>query len=146
MIEHRRVMLLLSLVGLLNAGCTHDPVESLVEHAEAIDDILADHIDSPKRGATEVRAYYRAHLPNMLENAGHLLVELDGIEDPEARQKRAQKMLEALLLGIADAMPHAGEFRQALQRDSNAQAMLKEIGSGWTTTIDAIRTAGLPRL
>ena len=99
------------------AGCSK-PEDKLGEHLMSLADIMNDNRDAPEEGVAELRFYLRAHLPEMLELAATLVVELDEIA------KQAGKPL--VFVG-ADRQPHAGGF-QPVHRFEDAGKQPRLVG------------------
>ena len=110
-----------------------------MQHAEAVDAILAQHVNSPVDGILSARQYYRTNLPDILGQVGYLLAGLDAITDPKERALRARSTLNTLVEGISKAMPHAVAFRSAIQADEDAQKLLKNIGASWVLTANELK-------
>jgi len=76
------------------------PVEStvrraddiLVEHLGAMTSLMQSHHETPSQGVDALRAYLREHLPEITSTLGLAIVELEGIEDDEARLARFDDM------------------------------------------------------
>ena len=138
--NHTRIFLVATCLATL-IGCQKEPVDSLLDHAEHIDAILAQHTAQPSQGIMAARTYYREHLPSILSEIGVILAALDRIDDPIDRGEQAQDILDQLKAGMTRSMPHASEFAYALSKDPEARALLRQIGSRWTEAGQIVRGA-----
>jgi len=112
------------------AGCSK-PEDKLGEHLMSLADIMNDNRDAPEEGVAELRFYLRAHLPEMLELAATLVVELDEIDDNDARAERAKEIAATLKRPIMRVGKAGMRFGEAASKDKAAMKMLMEIGESY---------------
>jgi len=100
------------------------PEEKLVKHLKSLTEIMNNSKKNPRRGVVALRKYMHKHLPDMLEQMGHLTVELQKIEDDDARRERVSALMELLAGPLANFASSAKEFSTAVAKDDEAKAEL----------------------
>jgi len=118
--------LLFAFVSSLGA-CSSKPEKELVEHIKAMDKILADNMDSPKEGLEKARAYMHDNLPSMMKQGTKMVLELQKIEDDDARKERAKAIVDEV---TGPATTFAGtltKFQAKVAEDKEAQKYLEDI-------------------
>ena len=90
-------LILVAAIGLLFmvANCAK-PEDKLADHADNINEIMEDNMDSPKDGVDDLRDYLRSNLPEMLELVGKLNAEFMEIDDDDERKERTEALAKLL--------------------------------------------------
>jgi DNA repair ATPase RecN len=122
---------LLGVFFVLALGGCSKPESKLVNHVEALDEILEDHEDEPKEGLIAVRKYLRKNLPTILELMGEIVVELDELEDADERKERLESFKETLEEPMKSLSKRIEKFVAAVARDQEAMEYLKEMSEQW---------------
>ncbi len=110
----------------VSAGCK-SPEEKLAANLEEMTEILEEHAEEPEDGITAMREYMHDNLPDMVENATELMVELDEAESTSDRNDRLDEIVEALS-GPGEKLFEAGtKFAEAAGKDEGARDLAKDM-------------------
>jgi hypothetical protein len=126
-------------VGLVFATGCGKPEDKLAKHSEAMGKIMEDNLEEPKEGVEELHEYMRDNLPEMLELAGQMMVELDKIEDAKERAERAKEMAETMKSVIEKMQETGMKFGMAAATDKDSQEYGKKFMESWKATADTVK-------
>lgn len=116
-------LVIFALVSLL-AACGGKPEEKIADHIEEMSEICEDNMDSPEDGVKELRGYLHDNLPDMMEQVGEALVELDKIEDDGERKERLEEMTKALEEAVKN---YGGKCESFAEKAMGDEGAMKEV-------------------
>lgn len=119
-------------------GSSRAPDEALASRIDDLCQIAAKHVDRPRIGVVKWFSYLGAHAPDMLEQTGAMLVEIERIPDDRAHDERARLAARRLhpvlqrcekplndFFNAVEADPEANEiFTRGMERFSRTLAIL----------------------
>ena len=132
---------LLLLLLLTSVGCGK-PEAKLADHVTEMASILDSNADKPKAGAEALRDYLRKNLPDMLKLVGEMVAELDKIEDPSERAKRANEMMTAVQAAVVGAQAKALVFAAKAKDDEETKKYVMGIAESYEKMASEIGDAG----
>jgi len=124
-----RVVLIMGLMGLLvlaSACGGGKPEEQLAKHMNKIADIMENHTESPEDGVKELESYVQSNGPEMAEQMGKLIVEIDKMEDEEAMKTRIEEITKTLKEPMERMQKVGPSFEKAMKGDDAAKKYIED--------------------
>jgi ElaB/YqjD/DUF883 family membrane-anchored ribosome-binding protein len=131
---HRLRLIALTLIlalALALAACSKKPEATLAKHLDAIAEIMEKHADKPADGVDKLRAYLHDNLPEMAEQIGKMIVELEKINTEDAMKKRAEEYQAAIKPSIEKLQKQSIPFGGKVMSDEKASKKIAEIQANW---------------
>ena len=130
---HKFRFLILSLLLALtfSLGACSKPEKKIGGHLEKMAEIMNDNASSPADGIDELREYLHKNLPEMAEQIGQLIVELEGMDDEAEIKERLKQIKENLDESMKTFEKASGEFMGKAMGDEKAQKKIAEIQEKW---------------
>ena len=124
------------LVVLFSTGCAPKPEKALASYVDNITKILEKNEKDPADGLEKLHKYLRKNLPDMMEQVGVAIVELDKIEDSDDRKDRLEEMQDVLEDSMKDLEKAAEKFAEEAYDDKDAMEYLEEQGKTWIDMVE----------
>jgi TolA-binding protein len=122
--------LLLTLALLLSA-CGKKPEDSLAKHLDAMSEIMEKNMDKPADGIDKLRSYLHDNLPDMAEQVGKMVVELEKMDKEADIKARAEEMNKSLKESGDKFEKQMKSFGEKAFSDADAQKKMAEIQKSW---------------
>jgi TolA-binding protein len=134
--KFRFFILSLLLALSLSLGACSKPENKIGGHLEKMTEIMNDNASSPADGIDELREYLHSNLPDMAEQLGKLIVELEGMDDEAEIKERTKQMAENLKEPMQAFQKATDEFMKKAGSDEKAQKKLAEVTEKWMSLVD----------
>lgn len=137
--KFRFLILSLLLAFALTLGACGKPENKIGGHLEKMTEIMNDNMDSPADGINELRTYLHKNLPDMAEQVGKIVVELEGMEKEEDIKERLTQIKENTKESMKAFGEAANKFEEKVKGNPDAAKKLGELAEKWMPLAEQVK-------